>query len=857
MCVRDRAGVDRAVDAVPAAVVRLDESEGCGGGVDQRVLGVDAAVHELDPDVLGRELAERDVGVHPQRGSDLGDVADALRLDVLDTHLGPHGAHVRLPGGEVAGAVLDGGEGAGVGGGRGVEMVDVVADHAGGEHLRAERGPGVAQHLDPAAGHALVVEVVEAGRDLALDEVVQGGGLEVVALVGVVLETVGRRDRPAELRLVPLVPPAVEDRQVEPAVQRRLHAGGAARLVGPQRVVQPHVAAGVERLGERDVVVGQEDDAVAHVLGVGEAHQLLDEPLAAVVGRVGLARHHQLHRALRVQQERLEPLGVAQHQRQPLVRRHPPREADRQHVGVERVVDPAQLGRRRAALLPGPAQPAAGVVDEPRAQRALGVPHLAAGHLAERCPERLVVVAVGVRALRERQGGDLRRHPRGRVHAVGDRGDRHLRLVEGRPQPVEHAAADVAVQLRDAVGALRQPEAHHRHVEDAGVSPVVVLRAERQHLVHRHAGRRAVVAEVLLDQRPREPVDPRRDRRMRREDRRGASRLQGGREVDVAVRGELANPLHPEEAGMALVGVEHLRLRRARDPCVHPQRPHAAHPQQQLLAQPVLGRPAIQPVRDQPVRLGVLLEVGVEQQQRHPAHGRHPDPGQQVRAVGHPDRDRGPRAVRLVQERQRQPVRVEHRVALLLPALPRQGLLEVAVPVQQADAHDRHPEVAGRLQVVAREDAQAAGVLRQHRRDPELRGEVGDRGRPRRLRRRRARPLVPPLLCQVRRQAGPHLRDPPYVVVVGGQLRPAVRGHLAQQPDRVVPHRLPLLGVDLREQLLGRRMPRPAQVGRELPQRGERVGQDGADREPPDRTHGSTVTNPSGSIQGTTATRRA
>ena len=30
----------------------------------------------------------------------------------------------------------------------------------------------------------------------------------------------------------------------------------------------------------------------------------------------------------------------------------------------------------------------------------------------------------------------------------------HLGLVEGRPQPVEHPAADVAVQHRDAVGAL-------------------------------------------------------------------------------------------------------------------------------------------------------------------------------------------------------------------------------------------------------------------------------------------------------------------------------------------------------------------------------------------------------------------
>ncbi len=83
---------------------------------------------------------------------------------------------------------------------------------------------------------------------------------------------------------------------------------------------------------------------------VGEADDLLDQLLAAVVGRVRLAGDDQLDRPLGVQQQRLEPLGVAQHQRQPLVRRHAAREADRQHVGVERGVDPAELGRGGAAL---------------------------------------------------------------------------------------------------------------------------------------------------------------------------------------------------------------------------------------------------------------------------------------------------------------------------------------------------------------------------------------------------------------------------------------------------------------------------------------------------------------------------
>jgi hypothetical protein len=59
-------------------------------------------------------------------------------------------------------------------------------------------------------------------------------------------------------------------------------------------------------------------------------------------------------------------------------------------------------------------------------------------------------------------------------------------------------------------------------------------------------------------------------------------------------------------------------------------------------------------------------------------------------------------------------VRVEH-------------LAEVAFVVEQADGDDRHAEVAGRLQVIAGQHAEAAGVDRQHLGDAELHAEVGDR----------------------------------------------------------------------------------------------------------------------------------
>ncbi len=69
------------------------------------------------------------------------------------------------------------------------------------------------------------------------------------------------------------------------------------------------------------------------------------------------------------------------------------------------------------------------------------------------------------------------------------------------------------------------------------------------------------------------------------------------------------------EAGVTLVGVEHLGLRGAGELAVRPQRAHPADTQQHLLAQPVVLAAAVEPVGDHPLGRGVLLDVAVQQQQ--------------------------------------------------------------------------------------------------------------------------------------------------------------------------------------------------------------------------------------------------
>ncbi len=278
------------------------------------------------------------------------------------------------------------------------------------------------------------------------------------------------------------------------------------------------------------------------------------------------------------------------------------------------------------------------------------------------------------------------------MHAVRDRGDRHLRLVERGPQPVEHPAADLTVQLGDAVRALGEPEAHHRHVEHAAVAALEVLRAEAQDPVGRYAGDGALGAEVLLHQLAREAVDACRDGRVGREHGAGAGDLDRGVEVEpgtVLGHGQLADSLESQEPGVALVGVEHLGGLGAGDPGEGAERTDATDAEQQLLEETVLGGAAVQPVGDLAVRAGVLLDVGVEQQEGHPPDLGDEDAGGELVVTGDRDAHLRGRAVGLAQQRDRESVRVQHRVALQLPPLAGELLAEVAVLVEQAHADQR------------------------------------------------------------------------------------------------------------------------------------------------------------------------
>ena len=177
--------------------------------------------------------------------------------------------------------------------------------------------------------------------------------------------------------------------------------------------------------------------------------------------------------------------------------------------------------------------------------------------------------------------------------------------------------------------------------------------------------------------------------------------------------------------------------------------------------------------------VGVPLDLRVEEVERDAPDPRAPDaePHRHEVAVvvGELD-DRSHR-----HELERQAARVVARVALDLPVALVEPLPEVAAAVEEADADERDAELRRRLEVVAGEDAEPAGVDGEALVEPELGREVGDEEVV------RAAPAPPPrVLAAVADEA--FLRRARAARGTSGVERPGevLVGQLGQQRGRVV-----------------------------------------------------------------------
>ena len=302
------------------------------------------------------------------------------------------------------------------------------------------------------------------------------------------------------------------------------------------------------------------------------------------------------------------------------------------------------------------------------------------------------------------------------VGAVGDVRDRDVLDRAIGPQLLPHLARHLAVAGADAVG---DPARAQRELGDAErLGALVGVGAAAAHeLVGIDAHLRRDAREGLGHLGGGVGVVARRHGRVRGEH--GA--LADGLEV-VAGR---ARELEAGHGGVALVEVHDARL----DP-QRVQRPHAADAEQRVLAEPYAGVADVQARRDPAVGEVVLRAIGVEQQQRHAADVHAPDL-RHHRALADRDLDAQRVAVVAGDQRRGHALGVGLDPVLVLPARGVDPLAEVAVPVHEADRHQRQAHVGRLLEDVARQHAQPARVDRQRLVDRVLGAEEGGRSGPR------------------------------------------------------------------------------------------------------------------------------
>ena len=126
--------------------------------------------------------------------------------------------------------------------------------------------------LDPLPRRLLAV-FVKHRHDLVFEQVVDGAGVQRVLVLGVGLAVA---DGPAAGEFGGFVEPAVEDAQVQHAVDAGLHAAGAAGLFAAPRIVEPQVHALHQFARHLHVVVFEEDHVLPQFRIARELHDLAD-----------------------------------------------------------------------------------------------------------------------------------------------------------------------------------------------------------------------------------------------------------------------------------------------------------------------------------------------------------------------------------------------------------------------------------------------------------------------------------------------------------------------------------------------------------------------------------------------------
>src|SRR5436190_5755251 len=279
------------------------------------------------------------------------------------------------------------------------------------------------------------------------------------------------------------------------------------------------------------------------------------------------------------------------------------------------------------------------------------------------------------------------------------------------------------------------------------------------------------------------------------------------------------NALERQERRMPFVHVKHVRLNSEGS-----ERFHSANPEHDLLTHAHLKIAAIKLGSNQSILGFVFRNIRVEEVDVYPSDAQFPNPGKNF-AVQNPHRDN---KLRLAPANfsNRQVIEVLIEVNRLLNAIFVDLLPEIAVSIKETDRNEIQIKIAGRLAVVAGEDAQATGVIWDRFVKTKFGGKIGNRILDRASSSGFSISIVS---AEILFEGFKNLLELAHKIFVLRQLFQPGLPRKLQHAHGVVIGSVPQLRIEMPEESARRRLPCPPKIKTHLPQRLQRRRENGSD----------------------------
>ena len=226
----------------------------------------------------------------------------------------------------------------------GVEAIVVVVELTTHGEVRSDLVETVLDGLYPVGRIALAVLGEVQRNNLGLEHGVDGLSIELI-LERLVLERTLVGKSPTCALLVTLVPPAVEDGEVQGTIHDGLLARSTGSLQWTSWGVHPDVATRNETLGNIHVVVLDKDYLAYELRHTRNLDDATDQTLATAISWVSLACKDELNRTLGVVDNLGQTVEVGEEQVCTLIGSETTCEANGESIGIEGIDSLDDLGR--------------------------------------------------------------------------------------------------------------------------------------------------------------------------------------------------------------------------------------------------------------------------------------------------------------------------------------------------------------------------------------------------------------------------------------------------------------------------------------------------------------------------------